>query len=99
MKLTSKPKGWEHLFDISGLKWEMQTDGLQAIHVTIKGSRHIVVYAYAVKTDMLVVTYMEGAYSAKEDNEIWVGPMEAMCILLEALKEKSSISTTSTPDT
>lgn len=92
-RIQRKAAGWEHLFEVPGCAWEDQTDGLKAIHVTIKGIKHIVVYAYEKSSEFNVVTYYENEYTGTE-NEQWLGPMEALCILLEAMKD-SSIQQTS----
>jgi hypothetical protein len=89
-----KEPGWEHLFEVPGVEWEDQTEGLKAIHVTIKGSKHIVVYAYHRSSEFNVTTYIEGQYS-NASNEQWMGPMEALCVILEALKDASSTLQTS----
>lgn len=85
-KLHKKVPGWEHLFEVPGERWEDQTESLKAMHVTCKG-KHIVVYAYLRAHEFNVVTYLEGGY-ANEDCEQWMGPMEALCVILEAQKEK-----------
>ena len=91
MKINKKEPGWEHLFDVPGCLWEKQTDDLKAMHVTVPGNRHVVVYAYALPQEFNVVTYKENEYSdPSQDHTLWVGPMEAMCIILECLKEASS---------
>ena len=85
-RIKKKEPGWEHLFDVPGLRWEDQTESLKALHVTCKG-KHIVVYAYLRAHEFNVVTYLEGGY-ANEDCEQWMGPMEALCVILEALKDR-----------
>lgn len=84
-KIKRKAPGWEHLFEVPGERWEDQTESLKAMHVTCKG-KHIVVYAYLRAHEFNVVTYLEGGY-ANEDCEQWMGPMEALCVILEAQKE------------
>lgn len=91
-RLTRKSKGWEHLFEVPDLPWEKQTEDLYSMHVTVPGSRHVVVYAYHETTEFYVVTYMENAYTdPTEDKQLWIGAMEALCIVLEALKERNSL--------
>lgn len=91
---SRKPKGWEHLFEVPGVAWEDQVEGMKAIHVTIKGSKHIVVYAYHKSSEFNVCTYYENQFTDSGDDQ-WMGPMEALCIILEALKDSSSTLQTS----
>lgn len=89
-----KPSGWEHLFEVPGCKWEDQVEGMKAIHITIAAkdharNRHIVVYAYHNSSEFNVCTYHEGVYN-EPDSEGWMGPMEAMCLVIEAIKDSST---------
>lgn len=95
-RIKRKERGWEHLFELEGERWEDQSEDLKAMHVTIPGNRagcgrHIVVYAYALAAEFNVIEYLEGGYTS-EDREQWLGPMEAMCLLLEAVKERDAMS-------
>ena len=87
-RLQRKPEGWEHLFEVPGYRWEVQTDGLKALHVDL-GHKHVVVYAYHKAAEFNVVTYLKDHYTGGDDEQ-WLGPMEALCVVLEALKEAST---------
>lgn len=94
-RLHRKPEGWEHLFEVPGHQWETQTDGLKALHIEV-GQKHLVVYAYHKATEFNLVTYLKDVYT-DGDSEQWLGPMEALCVVLEVLKEAST-PLTSKPD-
>lgn len=87
-RIQSKPLGWDHLFEVPGYRWEDQTQDLKALHIETK-EYYLVVYAYARATEFNCVKFYPNQYTAKDDEQ-WLGPMEAMCLALEALKLAST---------
>lgn len=92
-RVQRKEPGWEHLFEVPGCQWEDQTDGLKAIHVTCKGY-HIVVYAHHRANEFNVIKYIANNYTSAEQEQ-WLGPMEALCVILEAIKTREQENSTS----
>lgn len=83
-------------FKVEGVRWEKQsTDGIWAIHIEIPSMAHVCCWAYAEKDQYYVQRYHVGVYAGDAEGQ-WLGPMEAMCVVLEAQKEAAELASKST---
>jgi len=79
------------LFKVDGAEWEAPAHGggIYSLHVELDNGDHFCVWAYSDHSpdNYCCVRYKANQFTGPE-HELWLGPLEAQCLVLEALKEK-----------
>jgi hypothetical protein len=83
------PKHYE-LLHVEGRKWEVVDGGIWCLDIQIGGDL-LCVWSYTYKPDYLCIRYRANNFLTDERG-IWLGPLETLCLIEEALKEASSIA-------
>jgi hypothetical protein len=82
------PKHYE-LLHVEGHKWDVCEGGIWCMDIRI-GTDMLCLWAYADEPDYLCVRYKDNSFVGM-DNEQWLGPLETLCLIEEALKGASLI--------
>jgi hypothetical protein len=90
------PKHFE-LLKVDGCKWEAAGAGAWCLDVKVNEDL-VCVWSYPDNNDYLVVNYRANEFSGA-DSEQWLGPLETLCVIEEALKKASSTAKNTSSDT
>lgn len=76
------------LFEVPGAKWERVEDNVYYCTVEV-GDDWLCVWSYPEKNEYLCIKYKANKFTGA-DQELWLGPLEALCLIEDALKEATA---------